>query len=195
MEYILDNFDILKSVDLGSKKINNIRTHLKNMVKQNKEDDSQVILFKLLIDMNEENKKLRDSIDKKVDNSYYETMIQDMKVCIENKDRKRIHEFDHISDVLSKDIEQKESIYYEYIDNLETYKKSISIRINNYNRTFNNSCPEYLQIYSRQSYLFHTTNLQKAIDKEHKNNSSVTVIRLKRFQEEYIKDKSLNIFR
>ena len=194
MEYILDNFDILKSVDLGSKKINNIRTHLKNMVKQNKEDDSQVILFKLLIDMNEENKKLRDSIDKKVDNSYYETMIQDMKVCIENKDRKRIHEFDHISDVLSKDIEQKESIYYEYIDNLETYKKSISIRINNYNRTFNNSCPEYLQIYSRQSYLFHTTNLQKAIDKEHKNNSSVAVIRLKRFQEEYIKNKSLKIF-
>jgi|TARA_R110001583_G_scaffold11418_1_gene51666 hypothetical protein len=193
MEFILDNFDILESVE-NRRKASNMKTHFSNMVKQNKEDDSQVILFKLLIDMNEENKKLRDSIDKKVDNSYYETMIQDMKVCIENKDRKRIHEFDHISDVLSKDIEQKESIYYEYIDNLETYKKSISIRINNYNRTFNNSCPEYLQIYSRQSYLFHTTNLQKAIDKEHKNNSSVAVIRLKRFQEEYIKNKSLKIF-
>jgi hypothetical protein len=193
MEFILDNFDILESVE-NRRKASNMKTHFSNMVKQNKEDDSQVILFKLLIDMNEENKKLRDSIDKKVDNSYYETMIQDMKVCIENKDRKRIHEFDHISDVLSKDIEQKESIHYEYIDNLETYKKSISIRINNYNRTFNNSCPEYLQIYSRQSYLFHTTNLQKAIDKEHKNNSSVAVIRLKRFQEEYIKNKSLKIF-
>ena len=195
MEYILDNFDILKSVDLGSKKINNIRTHLKNMVKQNKEDDSQVILFKLLIDMNEENKKLRDSIDKKVDNSYYETIIQDIKVCTENKDRKRIQEFEHISDVLSKDISQKESIQYDFNDELDTYKESICIQVNNYNRTFNDSCPEYLQIYSRQSYLLHTTNLQKAIDKEHKNNSSVTVIRLKRFQEEYIKDKSLNIFR
>ena len=194
MEYILDNFDVLKLVE-NRRKAANMKTHFSNMVKQNKEDDSQVILFKLLIDMNEENQKLRDSIDKKVDNSYYETIIQDIKVCTENKDRKRIQEFEHIGDVLSKDISQKESLQSDFNDELETYKESICIQVNNYNRTFNDSCPEYLQIYSRQSYLLHTTNLQKEIDKEHKNNSAVTVMRLKRFQEEYINDKSLKIFR
>tara|TARA_R110002167_G_scaffold69775_1_gene196472 strand:- start:200 stop:796 length:597 start_codon:yes stop_codon:yes gene_type:complete len=194
MEYILDNFDILKLVE-NRRKAANMKTHFSNMVKQNKEDDSQVILFKLLIDMNEENKKLRESIDKKVDNSYYETMIQDIKVCTENKDRKRIQEFERIGDVLSKDISQKESLQSDFIDEFETYKESICIQVNNYNRALNDSCPEYLQIYSRQSYLLHTTNLQKEIDKEHKNNSAVTVMRLKRFQEEYINDKSLKIFR
>ena len=193
MEYILDNFDILKSVE-PAKKLNNIRTHLKNMVKQNKDDDSQVILFKLLIDMNQENKKLRESIDKKVDNSYYETMIQDMKVCTENKDRRRVCEFENVEDVLCKDISEKDTLYDLYNESFNEYKDSIGVQVNNFNRVVNGAATEYIIIYSRQCYLFHTSRLQKLIDEEHKNNSSVNVMWLKKFQEEYKKDKKLKIF-
>ena len=189
MESITDNLDILNRIT-DRKKASNIKVHLGKQVKEGKEDDSQVILFKLLIDMNEEIKRLQISLDKKVDNEYYETAICHMKKAIETKERKHITEFEKISSILDKDITEKESLQSELCDNLEYYKDSIGVKVINYNLATNDSAPEYLNLYSRESYIHHMNRLQKLID----NSSGLLTMRLKQTQAEYLKDKKLKIF-
>ena len=190
MEFIKDNLDILNRIT-DRKKASNIKIHLGKQVKEGKEDDSQVILFKLLIDMNEEIKRLQISLDKKVDNEYYETAICHMKKAIETKERKHITEFEKISSILEKDISQKEYLQTEICESLEYYKDSIGVKVINYNLATNDNAPEYLNLYSRESYISHMNRLQKLID----NSSGLLTMRLKQSQAEYIKDKKLNIFR
>ena len=155
-------------------------------VKNNNENDSQLILFNLLIDEHEKNKKLQ--YGGTTSNSA--NILTEIKIAIEKRDTSKIPHFDSYIEIQHKRLEQEEEELNEIEEENEEYHQVIGERVLDWSNVHYEST-QYTTIYSNQSYLEFMEIGEKVINKA----VGVTQMRLKQQKQEILRDKSLNKFR
>ena len=172
--------------DLDARKRANIKSHLIKQIKNNNENDSQLILFNLLIDEHEKNKKLEYSGT----TSNSANILTEIKIAIEKRDTSKIPHFDSYIEIQHKRIEQEEEELNEIEEVNEGYHQVIGERVLDWSNVHYEST-QYTTIYSNQSYLEFMEIGEKVINKA----VGPTKMRLKQMKQEILRDKSLNKFR
>jgi hypothetical protein len=187
--HLLDN----EVIYMDSKKKNNIRFHLLKQAKAKKFDDSQLLLFTLLIDTHinlERAEIIRDEY-RKGSSDYYPVVLQEMKEAIEKKDNRprKIVEYDTMENILQDDINNTDKYYREYEDLIWEYHRAIGVLVPNFRKTYNETA-EDLCIYSKKSYI----QLMKDLEEDIKKSCGVATMRLEQYKQEYLKNKELKQF-
>ncbi len=172
--------------DLDAHKRGNIKTHLMKQVKNNNDNDSQLILFNLLMDLHEENRKLKEQGA----TSNSSNILEEMKYAIEKRDESKLTRFESYIDNQEKSIGIQEEELGEVQKLLDDYTDVIGERVMSWN-SVNYDKTYYETIYSRQSYLEFMERGENVI----KNSCGVTTMRLNQMKQEILKNKSLNRFR
>ena len=172
--------------DLDAHKRGNIKTHLMKQVKNNKVNDSQLILFNLLVDLHEENKKLKEGGA----TSMSSNILEEMKTAIEKRDVSKISRFESYIELQRKRIDDEYEELTELEELNEEYHQVIGERVFDWDNV-NYDEKIYHTIYSNQSYLEFMERGEKRINKA----CGITKMRLEQQKREIEKNKSLNRFR
>lgn len=172
--------------DLDARKRANIKSHLIKQIKNNNESDSQLILFNLLIDEHEKNKKL----EEQGATSMSSNILEELKTAMEKRDTSKIPRFESYFELQHKRIEDEEEELNELEELYEDYKQVIGERVFDWSNVRYDT-NQYTTIYSKQSYLEFMEMGEKQINKA----VGVTQMRLKQQKQEILRDKSLNRFR
>ena len=172
--------------DLDARKRANIKSHLIKQIKNNNESDSQLILFNLLIDEHEKNKKL----EEQGATSMSSNILEELKTAMEKRDTSKIPHFDSYIEIQHKRIEQEEEDLNEIEEKIGEYHQVIGERVLDWSNVRYDTT-QYTTIYSKQSYLEFMEMGEKQINKA----VGVTQMRLKQQKQEILRDKSLNKFR
>jgi len=169
--------ELLHELDSGKRR--NMKAHLMKQVKNNNDSDNQLILFNLLMDLHEENRKLKEQGY----TSNSSNILEEIKYAIEKR-------FESYIDNQAKSIAIQEEELGEVQQLLDEYTDVIGERVLAW-RSVEYDKNYYTTIYSRQSYLDFMENGEKWINKS----CGVTTMRLNQMKQEILKNKSLNRFR
>tara|TARA_R100001594_G_scaffold34588_1_gene63600 strand:+ start:341 stop:898 length:558 start_codon:yes stop_codon:yes gene_type:complete len=172
--------------ELESGKRRNIKAHLMKQVKNNNDSDNQLILFNLLMDLHEENKKLKEQGAV----SIISNILEEMKYAIETRDESKLTRFESYIDNQEKSIAIQEEELTEVKELMGDYQDVLGERVMSWD-SVNYDKNYYETIYSRQSYLEFMERGEKVINKS----CGVTTMRLNQMKQEILKNKSLNRFR
>ena len=174
--------------ELDARKRANIKSHLIKQVKNNNHNDSQLILFNLLIDEHEKNKKLEYSGH--ISKSMSSNILEEIKTAMEKRDTSKLSRFESYFEIHHKRIEDEEQELNELEELYEDYKQVIGERVIDWSNVRYDTTI-YTTIYSKQSYLEFMEIGERII----KKSEGVLTMRLTQMKQEIVRNKSLNRFR
>ena len=191
-------FQILNKIS-NRRKASNIKSHLTKQYTIGKSDDSQVILYELLLESEKKRKELEEKLlnPSNISNSpdIKSQLLKDINDDINSKDSSRINTYIGYQKKIIFGIGEDERYLDELDSEIDTLKSVVGVRVQNYVRTYSDQVSQETTIYDVKSYNDLICRINKDIEKEESNTMMAVVSRLKAYRNEYLTDKRLSRFR